>query len=169
MTALTPPFLVAALVLIVAGVAKLRNPRGAMLAARGLGLPVNSLAIRAFAALECVAGGLALAHPRGSAIALATLYSLFAAISAVMVRRRLSCGCFGDPDVPASNLGALLSAAFAAVSVAAIARQPHGLGWMVHQTPVIVSVTLVGIVGAVYATVVAYTHLPLAWAAWSAR
>jgi hypothetical protein len=106
---------------------------------------------------------------KGAAFVMASLFALFTLLSVLMVRRRLSCGCFGERDVPASNLGALLSSAFAGVSLAAIAWHPHGLGWVVQQTPLIVAVTLAGIVGSAYAAVTAYTDLPLAWAAWSGR
>jgi hypothetical protein len=169
MTALTPPFLIAALVLIVAGVAKLRAPQPPAAATRALGLPVRAWMIRIFAGLECAVGAVALAGIDGAAIALAALYGLFTVLSVLMVRQRLSCGCFGDPDVPASNLGALLSAACAGVSLAAIAWKPHGIGWVIGQTPATAATTLIGIAGAAYAVVIAYTELPLAWAAWSAR
>jgi hypothetical protein len=165
----TPPFLIAALVVVAAGVAKLRVPQPAAAATRALGLPVRGWMVRTFAGFECAVGGAALAGIDGAAIALAALYGLFAVLSLLMVRQRLSCGCFGDPDVPASNLGALLSAACAGVSLAAAAWKPHGIGWVFGQAPTTAVATLIGIAGAAYAVVIAYTELPLAWAAWSER
>ena len=86
--ALTPPFLVAALVLCVAGVAKLRAPRRAM----------GALAVG-----EVALGAACLVQPtRPEALALAVVYMSFTAVAVVLRRRRLSCGCFGEHDFPVS-------------------------------------------------------------------
>jgi len=163
--------MVAALVVCVAGVAKIWRPQAAVTAARALGLPAHPLLVRAFAVAECGAGGLTIARPDSLAVvsALAVLYAAFAVLSLALARRRATCGCFGENEVPATTMGALLSAALALVAVAAVIWHPHDLGWIVGQAPLVASITLLGIIGAAYATVIAYTELPLAWAAWSAR
>ena len=100
---LTAPFAVAALVLIVAGVAKLRAPAPAAAAMRELGLPTAALATRLFAAFE---------------IAPAAVWP------------------------------------------------PHGL---LERPAGQAVVLMIGIAASAYATVLAYTQLPAAWSAWSAR
>jgi hypothetical protein len=170
-TALTPPFMVAALVLIVAGVAKIRSPEPAALAMRTLGMPIPPAAIRTFAAAEMGLGATAALYPGSliSRIAVAAVYTLFAGLSLMLARRRSGCGCFGERDIPASMIGSLLSAALAGIAAATIGWTPHSLGWILSQAPAIGAVTTLGIIAATYAAIVAYTDLPLAWEAWSGR
>jgi hypothetical protein len=168
--ALTAPFLVAALILCTAGIAKLRSPATAARALVTAGLPSSTLAVRAFAAAEvCLGAWSMLAPGRVVAAALACTYAGFAGLVVLLARRAASCGCFGAGDAPASSVQSIVSAALAIVSAAAAAWPAHGLGWVLHRPPGIASGLLVGIGGAVYGTVVAYTELPLAWSSWSAR
>jgi hypothetical protein len=156
--ALTPPFALAAIVLCVAGVAKLRSPAGAAAA-----VSVRPSLIRVFALLELGLGGWAIAAPsRLSASLLAALYTCFAALAVFLARRHIPCGCFGEQDRPASGLQALLSAGLAAVAAVAAVRPPHGIGWLFARSPVL----WLALAGAAYATVLVYTALPAAWSAW---
>lgn len=165
--ALTAPFAVAAIVLVVAGVAKLRAPAPAVGALRELGLPAGQPAIRSFAALEVALGIWALAGPTaGGAIALACCYAVFAALALLLAARRASCGCFGEAEFPASRFQALLSGVLAIACGAAAVWSPHGL---VDRPAGQAVVLIVGIAASAYATVLAYTQLPAAWSAWSAR
>jgi len=165
--ALTAPMAVAAVVLVIAGVAKLRAPAPAVAALRELGLPAAALPIRAFAAGEIALGGWALVAPtRFAAIALACCYAAFAVLALLLARRRAACGCFGEGDFPASRAQALLSAVLAVASAAAAVWPPHGL---LDRPPSQAVVLVIGIAAAAYATVLAYTQLPAAWSAWSAR
>lgn len=168
--ALTPPFIAAALVLCVAGVAKLRSPAAAVRALRVLGLGAGSGAVRALAAFELVLGGWCVAAPSpGAAALLGALYAGFAVVALLLARRRASCGCFGDSDAPASALQSLLSLALAALGAAGALSTPHGAGWVLDRGPASAGVLAAGIAGCAYAIVVAYTELPVAWAAWGAR
>jgi hypothetical protein len=168
--ALTAPLLVAALILCTAGIAKLRSPATATRALAGAGLPSSTLAVRAFAAAELVLGAWSMLAPdRLAAAALACTYAGFAGLVLVLARRASSCGCFGAVEAPASRVQSIVSAALAVVSAAAAVWPAHGLGWVIHRPPGVASGLLVGIGGAVYGTVVAYTELPLAWTSWSAR
>lgn len=167
--ALTPPLLVAAGVLVLAGALKLRNPVPAARATRVLGLPAGGrvqLLVRSIGAFEVVLGGWAMIAPgRAAAAALACLYAIFAVVALLLVRRQASCGCFGEDRAPASVAQSLLSAAFAAAAAVAAVIGSHGLSWVLAQSAVLV----IGIAGGVYATVLAYTELPAAWSAWSAQ
>jgi hypothetical protein len=169
-TAVIAPFLVASAVLCVAGVAKLRAPAGAVRALAAAGFVARPWMIRGFALAEIALGAWAALEPtRADAAALVALYLAFSGLSLVLARRRAACGCFGEGDAPASPLQALLSAALATIAMLAAASPPHGVAWLVGQQAWFAAIMLIAAGGAAYATVAAYTDLPLAWGAWSAR
>jgi hypothetical protein len=160
---LAPPFLVAALVLCVAGVAKLRSPARAAAA-----LGTRPSAIRALALGEVTLGIACLVHPtRGLALALAVSYALFAVTAVILRRRRVACGCFGDDDLPVSLAHVIASELLGALAVAAAVASPRGLAWLAGQPTPVAGGLVAGIAGAAYATVLVYTQLPVAWNAWS--
>jgi hypothetical protein len=164
--ALAPPFLVAALVLCVAGLAKLRAP-GTAAAALGLGR-VGPYSIRALAAGEVALGLLCVIHPtRASALVLAGAYATFAGVAAVLRRGRVACGCFGDNDLPVSLAHVVASELLAVLAVAAAFASPRGISWLASEPALSVVVLAVGIAGAAYATVLVYTVAPRAWTVWS--
>jgi len=166
--ALSTPFLVAALVLCAAGVAKLPAPAPAMRALAGAGLPARATLVRAFAALELALGLWAGLDPsRPAAAAVAGAFLILAGVATLLARRASSCGCFGDREAPASALQPLVSVALAAIAAAAVRWPPHGLGWVLQRPPATAAALLLGAAGAAYATVLAYTELPAAWRAWS--
>jgi hypothetical protein len=169
-SALSAPYAVAAALLCVAGLAKLRSPSAAVRALGTVGLTVGPAPVRAFAAGEVALGawgGLA-PVPLSSAV-MACLYVGFAGLTLLLARRAAACGCFGDDRVPASSTQAILSVALALVSLAAVRWVPHGIGWMLERPAGLATVWVMGIAGAVYGTVLAYTELPLAWRSWGAR
>jgi Methylamine utilisation protein MauE len=151
--ALAPPFVVAALVLCVAGVMKLRSSSRPM-AALGVG--------------EMALGVACVVNPtRPLAVALTVLFASFAAVAAVLRRRRLACRCFGENHFPVSLAHVIASELLGMLAAAAAVAGPRGLGWVVaHPAPQAVAL-LVGIAGAVYAVVLVYTVVPRAWTAWS--
>ncbi|MBV9604568.1 MAG: hypothetical protein JO027_05655 [Solirubrobacterales bacterium] len=157
--ALAPPFLVAALLVCVAGVVKLRSPHRAAAA-----LQTSPWAIRGLAVGEVSLGAAcALAPTRPLAVALAAVYGLFSLLAVVLMRRGVPCGCFGDNDFPVSLAHVTASELLAALALGAALTGPRGLEWALDQPAAL----LLGIAGAVYATVLVYTRLPVAWAAWS--
>jgi hypothetical protein len=167
---LTPPLLVAAGVLCVAGALKLRSPAPAVRAVSLLGLRAAPFLIRLLGAVEVGLGVWALiAGGRVAAAAIACAYAAFAVIALLLARRQASCGCFGEDRTPASPLQSLLSAALAAVALASALAGAHGLGWVLDRGPGPAATLMIGIGGALYATVIAYTDLPAAWSAWSTR
>ena len=168
--ALSTPFAAAALVLGIAGLAKLRSPAGAVRALAVARLPGRGLVVRAFACGELALGAWCLLDPApANAAALAAVYTAFSALSLLLARRRAACGCFGDGEIPASAVQALLSAALALVALLAVSAVPHGLGWVLGRPAWFVVVLAVGTAGSAYGAVIAYTELPQAWAAWSGR
>lgn len=167
---LTDPFAVAAIVVAVAGAAKLRAPGVAVRALAQLDVPAGSATVRVLAATEVALGMWCLIAPGGAAaVALACCYAAFSVISLLLARRRASCGCFGEGDGPASVAQSLINVVLAAVCIAAAVRAPHGIGWIFAQPPGDAAVLALGIAGSAYATVLAYTQLPIVWGAWSAR
>ncbi len=167
---LTEPLAVAAIVVAVAGLAKLRSPAIAARALRELGVPAGAGFVVVVAAGEVGVGVWCLVTPGGAgALALACCYATFAAIAWLLARRRASCGCFGEGGAPASVAQSLISVVLAAVCVAAAVHAPHGIAWVLGRPPDDAVVLLLGIVACAYGTVLAYTQLALVWGAWSAR
>jgi hypothetical protein len=166
--ALTPPFLVAALLLCVAGTLKLRSPKTAAAALRALGLPGAPWMIRTLAAGELALGALCAVHPtRVGAAVLAGAYVTFAGMAAALASGRVACGCFGEDETPVSAAHWIASALLGAVAAAAAAAGPAGLGWVLGLGAPAAAVLVIGIAGALYATVLVYARLPVAWAVWS--
>jgi hypothetical protein len=169
-TALTPPLMLAGALLCVAGALKLRRPAPAARALSILGLRAAPTSVRAFAAIEVGLGGwIVIGAPRAAVAAVGCLYVGFAIVTLALARRRSACGCFGEDEAPASAVQSLLSAALAVVALLAATGGVHGLGWVLGQSPAHAATVLVGLAGAVYAAVLAYTELPRAWSAWSPR
>ena len=162
-SAMGVPQVVAALVLCVAGVAKLRAPGAA---ARAVGVDPRLVALFAAGELGLGAAVLAGAGPLAAAM-MAALYAGFAALTLRLARAGEACGCFGAPQSPASPLQSALSAGLALVSaLAAIAGAPAA-GWILGRPPGIVTVLGLGTAGAVYGIVLAYSELPQLWRSWS--
>jgi len=161
--ALAPPFLVASLVLCLAGLAKLRAPHTAAAALR-----TSPSLVRGLAVGEFVLGVTCMVHPtRATAVVLAGAYATFTGVAATLRRRRVACGCFGDNDLPVSQAHVIASELLCALAVAAAIASPRGLPWLASQPAVTAGVLAVGIAAAVYATVLLYTVVPRAWSAWS--
>jgi hypothetical protein len=161
--ALAPPFLVASLVLCLAGLAKLRAPQTAAAA-----LGTSPSLVRGLAAGEFVLGVTCVVHPtRVTAVVLAGAYATFAGVAAALRRRRVACGCFGDNDLPVSQAHVIASELLGALAAAAALASPRGLPWVAGQPIAVALVLVVAIAAAAYATVLVYTVLPRAWNAWS--
>jgi hypothetical protein len=169
--ALAPPLIVASLLLCVAGALKLRSPVGAVGALAALGLPARAWIVRAVAVFEIALGAVCAVDPsRVAVVALAGVYALFAAVAAILMRRRVACGCFGENDFPASSGHWIASGLLASLALAAAALgPPHGLGWLLSRSTATGAIALVGIAGALYAVVVVYTVVPRAWGAWGSE
>jgi hypothetical protein len=128
------PLVVAALLLVAAGVAKLRRPAPTGLALARLGLPGADPLVRLLGAVEVAAAGLAVAVGGGAAAPVAGLYLGFAAFTAAQVRRaattgeRADCGCFGEADAPVGGTHVVVNVLLAVAAVAAAAVGADGVG-----------------------------------------
>ncbi|MBK5307076.1 MAG: hypothetical protein JJD92_10345 [Frankiaceae bacterium] len=159
MEAASAPYLAGALLLIVAGVAKVHEPLSLVRALRAAGLrvraPLLARWVRIGAALEALLGLAALVHP-GRIVALGVALS-YAGFS-VFVLRALrsgsplaSCGCFGKTDTPPTPGHVAVTAALA-VAALVVAR---GSAPAVDLPLAVVSAVLA------YVTYVALAVLPL--------
>jgi hypothetical protein len=163
MQALAPPFLVASLLLCVAGAFKLRSP-----AAAARVLAVSPWMVRGLACGEFALGAACAVLPgRPLAVALAAVYGLFSLVAVVLMRRGVPCGCFGDNDLPVSLAHVIASELLAALALGAALTGPRGLGWVLDRPAPQAAVLIVGVAGALYAAVAVYTQLPTAWSVWS--
>lgn len=168
--AIAPLCLLAAGLLIVAGVAKLARPRAAAQAMLDAGLPGSDLLARGVGLAEVSAGTWALVAPAaGGAVALAVVYLAFAGFLGYMLRAHPdagSCGCAGAKAVPPSllHLGLDLVAAGSAVAYA-LAQGPGAVTWLRSlgwgAVPVAAGLGLAG-----WLAVVVVTEVPTAWRAW---
>jgi len=123
------PFLVAALLLTVAGALKAIDPATTAGALRRAGLPVPLVAVRIGGACEVVVGAAAIVTGATvPALLVALSYLLFTAFVVVALRRHIpigSCGCFGKVDTPPSVIHVVLNAG-AIVAATAVALGPGG-------------------------------------------
>ena len=167
---LTAPIAVAAIVLGIAGVAKLRSPSAAKRALAAAGVSVPEGAVRTLASGELALATLVLLAPgRAASGLLAAIYVLLALVARTLARREAAWGCFGAEDAPTTAAHVWLSLALALVAVAGVAAAPHGIAWLLTGPPGVIGPLALGIAGAAYATVLAYTELPAAWSAWRPR
>ena len=123
------PFAAACVVLVFAGVSKIRRPFATRPAAVALGLPASPAAVRALGGAEVVTGGAALAVGGVAAAGVALLYGVLALASWRLFVRApgTACGCLGTSDAPVTathivvNISAALVAALAAATGAPLA------------------------------------------------
>ncbi|MFN2521904.1 MAG: MauE/DoxX family redox-associated membrane protein, partial [Mycobacteriales bacterium] len=127
MDVVAAPYLAAALLLVVAGVAKALDPLSLVRALRATGLTVRAplLArwVRAFAVVEAAVGAAAVVVPgRAVAIAVALSYAGFTAFVLRALRSGsslASCGCFGPNDTPPTRTHAAVTAVLSLLTLAA--------------------------------------------------
>jgi hypothetical protein len=160
---MTMPHAVAALILAVAGVAKLRSPEAA---ARAVTLPATSVRVFALGELALASAALFTASAWSAAL-MAALYAGFAVLTLRLARAGAACGCFGAEESPASPVQSVLSAGLAAVSLVCALAGAHTAGWILARPLGTVAVLVVGAIGTVYGIVLAYSELPPLWRSWS--
>ena len=126
----------AALLLVLAGSAKLARPRAAADLLGVLGLPARAALARAVGSAETVAGlaALALGGPVASGT-VAVLYAGFAlAVLRALAAGAPSCGCFGSLDAPPSWIHVTGNLALAGVSLVAVGSADSPVGVLAAAT-----------------------------------
>ncbi len=119
----TAALAIVALVLVLAGLAKLRRPTATGEALRAARLPGHPALVRVLGSVEVAVGvGALVVGGRLPALATASLYLGFTAFAAVQRRGAgASCGCFGARTTPLTVLHVVVDAVCAAVALAAAA------------------------------------------------
>ena len=156
----------AAVLLLVAGLAKLVCPQPATELLEALGFPARALVALAIGATEIAVGIGALAVG-GTAFAAATgvLYVGFGlVVTRALVVGAESCGCFGRADAPPSLIHVVGNAAFAAISFWAASAEKSPVDVMDSQPAAgLPFVLVVGVLAGL--ALVAFTALPEALSA----
>ena len=126
MPALTGPLDALAVVLLLAGVAKLARPEPTVPALRAVGLGAASpTVVRMIGTTEVVVAAVVLAF--GGAVAAgvtAVLYAGFALFALALLRSQeadADCGCFGHDSAPVTGIHVLVNAVAALVALGAVA------------------------------------------------
>jgi hypothetical protein len=160
---------VLAVVLVVAGAAKLRSPAAAAEALRSAGLPAGAVPARLVGTAEAGIGALVLAAPtRPALVLMSALYALlggFALRLLVVAGPAASCGCFGA-DAPPSPLHAGFDACAALVAAVAAVDPPPGLPQLAARAPLPGIALVAGCCAAAYAVTLVLGRLPEAMTAY---
>ena len=169
--ALTPVFVVACALLVLAGAQKLRTPGPAHHSLALAGLPVPAVVVRLLGAGELAIGAIAAVWPTvltGALVALA--YVAFCAFLVLLLRRAggasADCGCFGGTDAGATTAHVALNALPCVAGVLAATVHPPGLGWALTRPALVAVPLLLGTSAAVLAAYLAFTVFPRAWRAY---
>jgi hypothetical protein len=164
MGAWSGPFLIAAVLLAGAGVAKVVDPVMTVGALRAAGLPIGPTAVRVGGAVEAgIAVAAAITGEPALALMVAASYLAFAGFVAFALVRRLpvgSCGCFGRVDSPPSLLHVVINVGAAVSAVAVAMHDGGGLAATLRGQPLagVPFLVLVGV--GVYAAITALTVVP---------
>jgi hypothetical protein len=113
------PFAAACVVLVFAGVSKIRRPAGTRPALAALGLPASPAAVRTLGMVEATAAGSGLAAGGAAAIAVGVVYGALAVVAWRLFVRSpgTGCGCMGASETPvaATHIVVNVAAAIAAL------------------------------------------------------
>lgn len=136
-----------ALLLGLAGFAKVRRPGPSSVMLRAAGVPAASLAARAVAIAEIAVLGAALVLPgRPGGVVVAVVFAGLSVGAAVGARRAgdQACGCFGDEGAPLGRRHVATNLAAALAAVAAALAGPSSLAHLAahRPAPALVDLTL---------------------------
>ncbi|MBX3314826.1 MAG: hypothetical protein KF906_10940 [Actinobacteria bacterium] len=161
--------LAGALLLLVAGMAKVARPAATQVALRTAGLPSSRPIVRLLGTAEVVTAAVTfvVAGTLGTAL-VALFYVGFASFSALLLRRsrgRASCGCFGGDDAPVTKVHVWLNLAIAAAALIALADPPPSIGEALRETPAAGLPFVALVLVLAWLLLVAFTVLPATQAA----
>jgi len=169
--ALMPPVDVAAGLLVLAGVAKLRRPGPLGATLRAIRLPSGRAVVRAVGLVEVVVGLACIARPTAALeLTLALVYLAFAGVAATLLATGAdleSCGCLGEHDAPPSWVHVAFDLAAAAVVLLAATRPQATLVSAVSAHPAPGLVLGAGIAAGVVLASTVLAALPAAFAAYA--
>jgi hypothetical protein len=161
---ITLPFFLAAALLLLGGLAKIRRPAVASRALAAARLPSRWWAVRGLGLVEMVAGTWALLAPATPpALAVAVLYGAFAVFLTSLIARRVpaaSCGCVGASEAPPSLLHVALDLIAAASALLVATSTIPSVGAYLGAQPLFGVPLAVGMATAGYAAYAAIAFLP---------
>jgi len=164
---LLPAFAATAILLVVAGAAKIASPYMAQASLSTAGLPAPLTGVRALALGEVAIGTAAFLEPSTlTALAAALAYGAFCLFTVRLLRMAgdgIDCGCFGGAGSEVSAIHVALNAVACAVCVAAAVWSPPGPGWVFGRAPLTAVAICIGVAAAAYASFLAFTVFPRAW------
>lgn len=144
-------FLAGSVLLVLAGLPKIADPKPLVRAVRTAGLPLGAGAVRAFALAEVVVGVAAILSPGVlTGLLVAALYAVFSGFVAVALARGgvlESCGCFGTADTPPTRSHLGVTAALALVGLAVAVDAPAERWWSQGTGPAVGTVLLTAQLG----------------------
>jgi hypothetical protein len=162
--AVAGPFMIAAVLVALAGALKAVSPRDTANALRGVGLPAAPWMVRAGGACEVGVGAYAIvAGDRLGAALVAMSYLAFAGFVAVAIAREApisTCGCFGKADTPPSVVHLGFDLAAAAVALAVVVDPTAAIGDVLADQPLAGVPYLLLVATGTYLAFLALTVLP---------
>lgn len=167
MEALSGPFVIAALLLATAGVAKIVTPEPTRAALASVGVRVPAAAVVALGVAEVAVGAWSVAWGgRLAAAVLCVAYLSFAGF-VVLARRAdtASCGCFGSASTPPSGVHLAVNLALAAIAGLALAAGVPPVADVLADQPLGGAAYVGFVIGGTYLTYVLLTLLPRVLAA----
>lgn len=170
---LLPLVLAGAVLLLVAGLPKVADPRDTVRGMRSAGLPSSPALVRALAAVEVLVGLAVLLGPgRWAALATGLLYAGFTGFVLLALRRGgvvESCGCLGQVDTPPTRGHAAATGLVAAAALILAVAPTEQAWWAAGAGPATVTVLAAALLGFLLWQAVAVLPTATAAAARSAR
>ena len=164
-------FLAGVTLLVIGGLAKLRDPSITVPALGALNLPDTTLTARALGTVEIFAATAAVLWPgRATALAVVTIYAALTIATARLARSGdVGCGCLGRSDSPATAVHVVMDAVFALSAVLVAFHTPASLralmgGSIVRTVWLVALAVLMALLAQI-----AMSELPRAWGASSER
>lgn len=166
---LLPGLLAGAGVLVMAGAIKLAQPGAAADFLGSLGLPGSTALVRAGALLEIGVGAAAFRWPAPGAAAVAVLFSTFAVVVALQLRRggSVPCGCLGSRELQPSRVHLALNVTCAAVAAAAAAVPPPAYSTLAARAPAQAAIALFAALATALLAQAGLVLLPPTLGAWA--
>ncbi len=159
------PLLVAAGLLLVAGIAKVRQPHAAQRVLEAIGLPTSIRTVQLLGLIEAALGAAAIVSGvRWLAVAVMAMFVVFAAVATWLLIGGAdlpSCGCLGALETPPSIIHVVLSALGAVAAGAAALADPVRVDQQLSSLPMLGIPLLIAAAAAVAAAALAMAYVPL--------
>jgi hypothetical protein len=160
---LVAPISVGALLLVLSGLGKLRNPEPMAQALYSLGWSHHAIVVRTLGSVEIAAGLTALAIGGVGALGEAGLYGSFATVLAVILLKGIpmsTCGCAGANATPPTWAHALLNLLVAVCAVGGAALGTPSVYRVARELKYMMPVYVLGVCATAWLAYLIVTHAP---------